>query len=349
MKVVETMNKPTSSPEEASLYPEEERAYFPDLKSGWLMEVDQMAVRAKLAEKVRDCEVARCGDDFATNLSKLLVRYEDIFRLTLGRDPPIDVAPLVVTLKQGAEPKPDANNFRMTVDVQVFFTLDFFKGYWQFALVKTSQEMFSFLTDTGVYTPTRVLMGGTASVARFAWIREVQERGHKLNPKKCRFYETEARWCGRIVSSAGVKYDHERIKALKELKMPGDRPRSSAVSMRNEFDAHVDPKAAGAQWRQKVAKVLLDTWSTSSSTVATTTPVSNLHEVLPPAFKKYVRENAEDATVVAMEKALGVAQSLRRNTVGYDEGSYKLRNSWGADWGEAGQIRVKRGASGKGM
>ncbi|RHY22217.1 hypothetical protein DYB32_009565, partial [Aphanomyces invadans] len=34
--------------------------------------------------------------------------------------------------------------------------------------------------------------------------------------------------------------------------------------------------------------------------------------------------------------------------VGYDEGSYKLRNSWGADWGEAGHIRVKRGVSGKG-
>ncbi|ETW06564.1 hypothetical protein H310_02781 [Aphanomyces invadans] len=34
--------------------------------------------------------------------------------------------------------------------------------------------------------------------------------------------------------------------------------------------------------------------------------------------------------------------------VGYDEGSYKLRNSWGAAWGEAGHIRVKRGVSGKG-
>ncbi|RHY19699.1 hypothetical protein DYB32_010188, partial [Aphanomyces invadans] len=72
MMVVETMNKPTSSPEEASLYPEEERACFPDLKSVWSMDVDRKAVRAKLAEKVRDCEVAGCGDDFATQLSKLL-------------------------------------------------------------------------------------------------------------------------------------------------------------------------------------------------------------------------------------------------------------------------------------
>ncbi|ETW06569.1 hypothetical protein H310_02786 [Aphanomyces invadans] len=35
--------------------------------------------------------------------------------------------------------------------------------------------------------------------------------------------------------------------------------------------------------------------------------------------------------------------------VGYDEGSYKLRNSWGADWNEAGHILVKRGVSGRGV
>ena len=94
-------------------------------------------------------------------------------------------APLIIK-------KPDENDFRLTVDVRpvnaqteriiwpmpmlevildhlvgaaFFFTLDFFKGYWQYALDKASQEMFSFLTDMGVYTPTRVLMGGTDSVA----------------------------------------------------------------------------------------------------------------------------------------------------------------------------------------
>jgi hypothetical protein len=88
--------------------------------------------------------------------------------------------------------KPEANAFRMTVDVRavnaqtermvwpmpmlevaldlfagasVFFSLYFFKGYWQFKLDPESQEMFSFLTDQGVCTPTRVLMGGSNSVA----------------------------------------------------------------------------------------------------------------------------------------------------------------------------------------
>jgi hypothetical protein len=46
----------------------------------------------------------------------------------------------------------------------VFFSLDFFKGYWQFQLDPESQEMFSFLTDQGVYTPTRVLMDGSDCV-----------------------------------------------------------------------------------------------------------------------------------------------------------------------------------------
>jgi hypothetical protein len=78
--------------------------------------------------------------------------------------------------------KPEGNDFRMTVDVRavnaqtermvwpmpmlevvldhvggpsVFFSLDFFKGCCQFQLDEDSQEMFSFLTDQGVYTPTQ--------------------------------------------------------------------------------------------------------------------------------------------------------------------------------------------------
>ena len=181
--------------------------------------------------------------------------------------------------------KPEANEFRMTVDVravnaqtermvwpmpmlevildhvagaQLFFSLDFFKGYWQFLLDEGSQELFSFLTDEGVYTPTRVLMGGSDSVAYcqstvqdmfgdflyqglLIWLDDLlgyektedgllellqkvlqvcEEKGLKLNPKKCSFYKKEAKWCGRIISSDGVFHDPERIKALQELPAP---------------------------------------------------------------------------------------------------------------------------------
>jgi hypothetical protein len=88
--------------------------------------------------------------------------------------------------------KKESGQFRMTVDVRavnaqtevvqwpmpilevimdhlqgakVFFAIDFFKGYWQLPLAKESQELFSILTDEGMYTPSRVLMGGSDSVA----------------------------------------------------------------------------------------------------------------------------------------------------------------------------------------
>jgi hypothetical protein len=41
-----------------------------------------------------------------------------------------------------------------------------------------------------------------------------------MNPKRCRFYQKEARWCGRIISAAGVKHDPKRIKALQSLPRP---------------------------------------------------------------------------------------------------------------------------------
>ena len=150
--------------------------------------------------------------------------------------------------------KPKANEFRMTVDVwavnaltermvwpmpmlevildhvagaSLFFSLDFFKGYWQFMLDEGSQELFSFLTDKDVYTPTRVLMGGSDSVAycqstvqymfadflyqgQLIWLDDLlgyekaeegllallskvldvcAQKGLKLNPKKCSFYK----------------------------------------------------------------------------------------------------------------------------------------------------------------
>lgn len=50
-------------------------------------------------------------------------------------------------------------------DSTVFFSLDFFKGYWQLLLVPESQEWFEFMTHRGMYTPTRVSLGLTDAVA----------------------------------------------------------------------------------------------------------------------------------------------------------------------------------------
>ncbi|GMF34637.1 unnamed protein product [Phytophthora fragariaefolia] len=42
---------------------------------------------------------------------------------------------------------------------KVFFALDWFRGYWQLPLHEDSQELFTFTTHRGMYTPTCVPMG----------------------------------------------------------------------------------------------------------------------------------------------------------------------------------------------
>ena len=313
------------TPEEENLHPWEETVCFPDA-----VEDNATLVEKKILEKVAECLAAGCSLKYADGLKQLLTKFADVFRLKLGRDPPVQMPPLIVNVRPDAIPvrckarrysveqrqfmkkhvaelvqaglvyrnprsrwsspplivkKPEANEFRMTVDVRavnaqtermvwpmpmlevildhvagasLFFSLDFFKGYWQFMLDKDSQELFSFLTDEGVYTPTRVLMGGSDSVAycqstvqdMFAeflyqglliWLDDLlgyektedglldllrrilevcAQKGLKLNPKKCSFYKQEAKWCGRIISREGVFHDPERIKALQDLPAP---------------------------------------------------------------------------------------------------------------------------------
>ncbi|ETV91956.1 hypothetical protein H310_13605 [Aphanomyces invadans] len=276
IKVLEDKKQPPIAPEEAELNVDEELSCFPQVDVDWSVDDDKAAV---LKEKVGECRVAGCDDDYAVELGRLLVKYEDVFRLKLGRDPPVKVEPLRVTLKADTKPvrckarrySKEQREFMArhveqlqaagyaiairgrSVDVRpvnaqterilwpmpmlevildhlcgakVFFTLDFFKGYWQFALHPDSQEMFSFLTDIGVYTPTRVLMGSTDSVLPVIYdllgysknkdgllavlervLKICEFRGLKLNPTKCRFYQTEALWCGRVVPGEGVKHD----------------------------------------------------------------------------------------------------------------------------------------------
>ncbi|GMF23670.1 unnamed protein product [Phytophthora fragariaefolia] len=46
-----------------------------------------------------------------------------------------------------------------------FFVLEWYRGYWQLPLHLDSQELYSFVTHRGIYTPTRVPMGATDAVA----------------------------------------------------------------------------------------------------------------------------------------------------------------------------------------
>ncbi|GMG18103.1 unnamed protein product [Phytophthora fragariaefolia] len=175
-------------------------------------------------------------------------------------------------------PKNEPDTFRMTVDLRAvnertdpiqwhmpmldsalgllegsscYFSLDWFRGYWQLPLHVDSQEMFSIMTHRGIITPTRVLMGGMDAVAYCqhvveavfrpmlyhgvsAWlddilgyaanpvnVLEALERvlaacksfGLKLHPGKCRFFSEKLSGAEKLGAEAVF------ATALRELKV----------------------------------------------------------------------------------------------------------------------------------
>jgi transposase InsO family protein len=139
----------------------------------------------------------------------------------------------------------------------VFAIFDLFKGYWQFP-VSGQTDAQTFMTPEGVFTPTRLLMGNTNSVAGFQagmqevlgellytecllWIDDVlsywkdidgllegltklfarlRQFGVKLNAKRCSWYVSEAKWCGKLYSDKGVRHDPSRIEGLMSIPAP---------------------------------------------------------------------------------------------------------------------------------
>ena len=50
---------------------------------------------------------------------------------------------------------------------ECWFKLDAFKGFWMMPLAEDCREMFSFMTDRGVFTPKRSIQGALNSAAQF--------------------------------------------------------------------------------------------------------------------------------------------------------------------------------------
>lgn len=183
-----------------------------------------------------------------------------------------------------AVPKPGSDKLRLTVDLRgpnsktqpiqsamphlesrlqecqgssYFAKIDFCHGYWQIPLHQNCQEMFSIQTPLGVYTPTRVLQGGTDSGNHFQsvtqesfgarltnvlqWLDDFlihaesevhlldtlevfmtvcMETGFKLHAEKCQFFLKEAKFCGRIISATGVRHDPRKLEAMLNMKNP---------------------------------------------------------------------------------------------------------------------------------
>lgn len=126
-------------------------------------------------------------------------------------------------------------------------TFDFHKGCWQTLLYPSCQEVFSFVTEDGVFTPTRVPQGASDPAVHFqsqmndvlqemlfrnvlVWIGDVllyaktpksfmenlstffeilRQRNLKLHVKKCILFARRIKWCGKLIDGEGVQHDPE--------------------------------------------------------------------------------------------------------------------------------------------
>ena len=79
--------------EESDLMPEEFARCFPDLNFEEPAD-EANKLKAALENKMKEYLEKGMPKNDAKNLKELLFEFEDIFRITLGRDPPVDMPPL---------------------------------------------------------------------------------------------------------------------------------------------------------------------------------------------------------------------------------------------------------------
>ncbi|POM70608.1 Gag/polymerase/env Polyprotein, partial [Phytophthora palmivora] len=178
---------------------------------------------------------------------------QDKFRLTIDYRPVNKVTvPIAGTMPS------TATTLNALEGMKVFGRVNFTQGFWQLPLHEDSREVFSFVTPDGVYSPTRVPQGAMDSALHFqsqiqaklaplipksalVWVDDVilfaptipefletlrvffgivQAANFKLNAAKSSLFELEIKWCGRLISSDGIRHDPERVSALAELPLP---------------------------------------------------------------------------------------------------------------------------------
>ena len=144
------------------------------------------------------------------------------------------------------------------VSAGAYAVLDADNGYFQIENDPDGAEIFSILTEDGIFTPTRLVQGGTDGVAVFQsammtvltdqihrtvaiWIDDVvvfkanaellakelrvifklfRKFGVKLNPDKTTLYGEEIRFCGKIISPNGIRPNPEFTQGLTNMSLP---------------------------------------------------------------------------------------------------------------------------------
>jgi transposase InsO family protein len=171
----------------------------------------------------------------------------------------VDLRPVNRFTVRHQYPMPNIENELTKLGSSRFFaTFDLSHGYWQLELDESSRVCQSFVTPDGIYTPTRVLHGTTNAVTHLQsalaeiipddlrpnllyWLDDILihapaanlfiqaiekffslcvQWNLKLHPAKCILYATEIRWCGRMLSASGIRYDPRRLEGLMSMAPP---------------------------------------------------------------------------------------------------------------------------------
>lgn len=138
-----------------------------------------------------------------------------------------------------------------------FAKIDMAHAYWQLPLAQDSQEMLSIQTPLGVYSSTRLLQGSTDAGNHFQavtqelfqekvprllqWLDDFllhadseqqlldsvdqflgicAEHGLKIHAEKTELFLREARFCGRVLSRDGLKFDPRHFESLLQMQSP---------------------------------------------------------------------------------------------------------------------------------
>jgi hypothetical protein len=224
--------------------------------------------------------------------------------------------------KQSAYPMPHLESALHNLSgTGVYGTYDMLQCYWQLSYAESSQECQTFVTPDGTWTPRRVLHGNSNSVAHLqssidtmlqpmsqrvmAWLYDLlasakdeqtllevhreffalcRTNGVILHAGKCNFYCVQARWCGRLISKAGVKYDPRHLQGLIDMQVPTTGAElmqfvcalgwlrtslpefTTLTAPLTDLLHKVHNAAGGARTKKAVAKIILTDvgWSTDS-------------------------------------------------------------------------------------
>ena len=171
----------------------------------------------------------------------------------------VDLRPVNKYTIQSQFPMPNLEHELQKLSGSRYFAnMDLSNAYWQLPLEEDSQHLQSFITPDGIYTPRRVLHGTTNAVSYLQsnlsailtpflrdhvliWLDDVliyassmtdlfqsiQEffilcRTYRLylHPKKCIMFTTRIRWCGRLITPKGIRFDPENYEGLCNMKTP---------------------------------------------------------------------------------------------------------------------------------